>query len=415
MQEIARDIHLDRLVRRKGNGLIKVITGIRRCGKSYLLDPLFRNHLLADGVPPDHIVKIELDRMANRKFHRDPEAFERYIRSFIRDSQTYYVLLDEIQLVDDFEFVLNGLLYEKNIDLYVTGSNSRFLASDVITEFRGRGDPVHIWPLSFAEFHGACGTDKYESWGDYLMYGGMPLVLSYKTDTEKAAYLQNLFAQTYFSDIIERYQIQKKDILDTLVNVLASSVGSLTNTQKLYDTFKSNGVKELSVNTISSYLTYLEDAFIVHKALRYDVKGKKYINTPHKYYYTDVGLRNARLNFRQQEEAHLMENILFNELLLRGYGVDVGMVQLREGGKRVQTEIDFVCNAGSNRYYIQSALHLDTPEKLAQETRSLCNVMDSFKKIIVVKDHVKPWKTEDGIVVIGILDFLLDPECMRMG
>lgn len=412
MKEINRDIHLNRLISRKGNGLIKIITGIRRCGKSYLLDPLFKNHLLADGVPADHIIKIELDRMSNRKYHHDPTGFDQYIHSLIQDEQTYYILLDEIQLVEDFEYVLNGLLYEKNIDLYVTGSNSRFLSSDVITEFRGRGDQIYIRPLSFSEFYKASQLDKYDSWNEYLTYGGMPLVLSYKTETEKASYLQNLFTQTYFTDIIERYQIQKTDILDALVSILASSVGSLTNTQKLYDTFKSNGVKELSINTINAYLSYLEDAFIVHKALRYDIKGKKYINTPHKYYYTDVGLRNARLNFRQQEASHIMENIIYNELLLRGLNVDVGIVELRNKGRRIQTEVDFVCNTGSNRYYIQSSLNLDTPEKLTQETRSLKNISDNFKKIIVVKDHIKPWRTEDGISVIGVLDFLLNPDSL---
>ena len=408
MKEIKRDIHLNRLIQRKGNGLIKVITGIRRCGKSYLLDPLFKNHLLADGVPEDHIIKIEFDRMSNRKYHHDPEGFEQYVHSLVQDKQTYYILLDEIQLMDDFEWVLNGLLYEKNVDLYVTGSNSKFLSSDIITEFRGRGDQVHIRPLSFSEFFESSALDKYDSWNEYQMYGGMPLILSYQSDAEKAAYLKNLFAQTYLTDIIERNQIKRIEILDTIIDILASSVGSLTNPQKLYDTFNSNGIKELSINTINAYIRYLEDAFIVHKALRYDVKGKKYINTPHKYYFTDLGLRNARINFRQQEEPHIMENIIYNELLLRGLNVDVGIVEVRDEGRRIQTEVDFVCSEGGNRYYIQSALSLTSPEKTAQETRSLNHIGDNFKKIIVVKDHIKPWRTNDGIIVIGIFDFLLD-------
>lgn len=408
MSEIKRDKYLQKLIDSKGNGLIKIITGIRRCGKSYLLDPIFRTHLLSGGIPEDHIIKIELDRTSNRKFHHDPEEFERYIHSFIKDSETYYILLDEIQLVDNFEFVLNGLLYEKNLDIYVTGSNSKFLSSDIITEFRGRGDQIRIHPLSFSEYFHTIGGDKYDCWNEYLTYGGMPLVLSKKNDAEKSIYLKELFEQTYFKDIIERHQIKRKDILDTLVNLLASSIGSLTNPQKIYDTFKSNGEKELSFTTINNYLSYLEDSFIVQKALRFDVKGKKYINTPQKYYFSDLGLRNARLNFRQQEETHLMENAIYNELLLREYNVDVGVVEIRENGARIQTEVDFVCNAGNNRYYIQSALNLSTHEKTVQESRSLNHIKDNFKKIIVVKDHIKPWRTDDGILVLGIFDFLMD-------
>lgn len=408
MIEIKRDKYLQKLIDSKGNGLIKIITGIRRCGKSYLLDPIFRTHLLSVGIPEDHIIKIELDRTSNRKFHHDPEEFERYIHAFIKDSETYYILLDEIQLVDDFEFVLNGLLYERNLDIYVTGSNSKFLSSDIITEFRGRGDQIRIHPLSFSEYFHTIGGDKYDCWNEYLTYGGMPLVLSKKNDAEKSIYLKELFDQTYFKDIIERHQIKRKDILDTLVNLLASSIGSLTNPQKIYDTFKSNGEKELSFTTINNYLSYLEDSFIVQKALRFDVKGKKYINTPQKYYFSDLGLRNARLNFRQQEETHLMENAIYNELLLRGYNVDVGVVEIRENGARIQTEVDFVCNSGNNRYYIQSALNLSTHEKTVQESRSLNHIKDNFKKIIVVKDQIKPWRTDDGILVLGIFDFLMD-------
>jgi predicted AAA+ superfamily ATPase len=378
--EIKRDLYLKRLIARKNNGLIKIITGIRRCGKSYLLDPLFKNHLLHEGVPPDHIIKIELDRISNRRFHRDPEAFDSHIRSLIKDNGQYYLLLDEIQLAKDFELVLNGLLYEKNLDIYVTGSNSRFLSSDIITEFRGRGDQVHLNPLCFSEYYSARGGDKADCWNEYLTFGGMPLVLSRAGDAEKSEYLKGLFAETYFADIIGRYRIKRTDILDALVNILASAVGSLTNPQRIYETFKSHGEKEISLNTINTYLSYLEDAFIVKKALRYDVKGRKYINTPQKYYFADLGLRNARLNFRQQEESHLMENAIYNELLCRGYSVDVGVVDIREDGKHVQTEVDFVCNMGNNRFYIQSALNLNTPEKTRQESRSLNHIRDSFKK-----------------------------------
>lgn len=320
--------------------------------------------------------------------------------------------MDEIQLVEDFELVLNGLLYEKNLDVYVTGSNSKFLSSDIISEFRGRGDQIHIGPLSFSEYYSAVGGDKADCWNEYLTFGGMPLVLSYSDDTGKSEYLKELFTQTYFADIINRNGIKRTDILDSIVNILASSVGSLTNPQKIYETFKSLGEKELSLNTVNSYLSYLEDAFIIKKALRFDVKGRRYINTPYKYYFADLGLRNARLNFRQQEETHLMENAIYNELLYRGFNVDVGVVEIREAGKHVQTEVDFVCNMGNNRYYIQSALNLSMPEKTKQESRSLNHIRDSFKKIIIVKDNIKAWRTDDGILVLGIMDFLLDPDSL---
>jgi uncharacterized protein len=408
--EINRNVYLNKLISKKDNGQIKVITGIRRCGKSYLLDPIFRDYLLHDGTPTEHIIKIELDRASNRKYHKDAEAFEQYIRSLIKDDKPYYLLLDEIQMVEGFELVLSGLQYEKNIDIYVTGSNSKFLSSDIITEFRGRGDQIHVAPLAFSEYKAAHGGDKYECWNEYLMFGGMPLILSKSGDAEKSEYLIDLFNQTYFKDIVERNKVRRTDLLDSVTNVLASAVGSLTNTQKIYDTFKSRGEKELSLNTVNSYVSYLEDAFIIKKALRYDVKGRKYINTPHKYYFADLGLRNARLNFRQQEETHLMENAIYNELLYRGYNVDVGVVEIREKGTRVQTEVDFVCNTGTNRIYIQSALALDTPDKTLQESRSLNHIQDSFKKIIVVKNPIKSWRTEDGILVIGVMELLLDPE-----
>lgn len=413
MKEIERNLYLNKIINRRENGLIKIITGIRRCGKSYLLDPLFKNYLLADGVKEDHIIKLELDRVESEKY-RDSKALNEYIRSLIKDKDMYYVILDEIQLVKGFEFVLNGLLYEKNIDVYVTGSNSKFLSSDIITEFRGRGDQIKVNPLSFAEFLSAFNGDKYEAWNEYVTYGGMPLILSKKNDEEKSQYLKELFEQTYIKDIVERNNIQRIDILDSLINMLASSVGSLTNPQKLFDTFKSNGEKELSLNTINSYIADIEDSFIVNKSTRYDIKGKKYIQTPQKYYFSDIGLRNARLNFRQQEENHLMENIIYNELLIRGYNVDVGVVEVREEGKRKQLEVDFVCNLGNKRYYIQSALNLDTKEKTIQESRSLNNIGDSFKKIIVVKDNIKLWRTDDGIVIMGIQEFLLNKDSLDL-
>ena len=413
VKEIERDLYLNKIINRRENGLIKIITGIRRSGKSYLLDPLFKNYLLADGVKEDHIIKLELDRVENEKY-RDSKALNEYIRSLIKDKAMYYVILDEIQLVKGFEFVLNGLLYEKNIDVYVTGSNSKFLSSDIITEFRGRGDQIKVNPLSFAEFLSAFNGDKYEAWNEYVTYGGMPLILSKKNDEEKSQYLKELFEQTYIKDIVERNNIQRIDILDSLINMLASSVGSLINPQKLFDTFKSNGEKELSLNTINSYIADIEDSFIVNKSTRYDIKGKKYIQTPQKYYFSDIGLRNARLNFRQQEESHLMENIIYNELLIRGYNVDVGVVEVRKEGKRKQLEVDFVFNLGNKRYYIQSALNLDTKEKTIQESRSLNNIGDSFKKIIVVKDNIKLWRTDDGIVIMGIQEFLLNKDSLDL-
>ena len=353
--EIKRDYYLNQLISKKGNGLAKVVAGIRRSGKSYLLDPILKNYLLDSGVEKDHIIKIELDRAASRKYHSDAEALEKDIHAMVTDSSMYYVLLDEIQLVDGFEYVINGLLYEKNIDIYVTGSNSKFLSSDIITEFRGRGDVIFVNPLSFSEFYSAVNKDKFDAWNEYLTYGGLPLVLSKESEAEKSAYLKSLLEQTYLKDIVERNGIKRIDIMDAMINMLASSVGSLTNPNKLYETFKSNGEKEISLNTVNDYLTYLENAFIVKKALRYDIKGKKYINTPYKYYFSDLGIRNARLNFRQQEETHLMENAIYNELVMRGYNVDVGVVEMRKDNQRIKTEIDFVCNSGNNRYYIQSA------------------------------------------------------------
>lgn len=410
--QINRDTYLNRIVRKKHNGLIKVITGIRRCGKSYLLNTLFKNHLIGQGVPRDHIITIALDRISNQKFHKNPEAFDRYVRSMVADDSQYYLLLDEIQLVENFELVLNGFLYDGNLDVYVTGSNSKFLSSDIITEFRGRSDQIHLNPLSFSEFCQASDKDLYESWNDYLTFGGMPLILSKQDEEEKSKYLEDLFAHTYVRDIIQRNGIKRIDVLDSIINLLASSVGSLTNPKKICDTFRSQGERELSLNTVNSYLSCIEDSFIVSKALRYDVKGRKYINTPQKYYFTDLGLRNARLKFRQQEQSHLMENAIYNELMFRGYSVDVGVVEIRDQGRHVQTEVDFVCNMGSERFYIQSALNLDTIEKTEQESRPLNQIRDSFRKIIVVKDRIKPWRTQSGIRVMGVVDFLTDPDSL---
>ena len=414
MKEIQRKVYLDRLISRRENGVIKIITGIRRCGKSYLLDPIFKNYLIQSGVREDHIIKLELDKEENKKY-RDSHVLNEYIKSLIKDKEMYYILLDEIQLVEGFEAVLNGFLYERNLDVYVTGSNSKFLSSDIITEFRGRGDEVKIFPLSFSEYIENFEGDKYEAWNEYVLYGGLPLILSKKTDEEKAKYLKDLFEQTYIKDIVERNNIQRVDILDSIINMLASSIGSLTNPKKIYDTFVSNGEKEISFNTVNSYIKYIEDAFIINKSDRYDVKGKKYTLTPQKYYFSDIGLRNARLNFRQQEENHIMENIIYNELIIRGYNVDVGVVEVRDDNKsRKQLEIDFVCNLGNKRYYIQSALNLDTREKTLQEERPLMGVNDNFKKIIVVKDNIKHWFTEEGILVVGIQEFLLDKNSLNL-
>jgi len=410
--QINRPLYLDELIAKRENGLIKVITGIRRSGKSYLLDPLFKNYLLADGVPESNIIKIEFDRVENLQFHKALEKLNNYIQSRIQKGATY-LLLDEIQLVENFEFLLTGLLYQKNLDIYVTGSNSKFLSSDIITEFRGRDDQVRMYPLSFKEFMSVYKGEKQDAWTDYLTFGGMPLTCSMKRDADKATYLKNLFQLTYFKDIVERYKIKREDVLASIVNILASSIGSLTNPQKIYATYQSSGEKELSINTIHSYLAFLEDAFIVEKANRYDVKGRKYIQTPYKYYFSDIGLRNACLNFRQQEESHLMENLIYNELVIRGFNVDVGLVEIREGNKRKQTEVDFICNQGSARYYIQSALRLDTREKTLQESRSLQHIEDNFKKIIIVKGSEKPWRTENGILILDVFDFLLDDEALK--
>ena len=411
MKEIKRDLYLEKLINRQENGLIKIVTGIRRCGKSYLLDPIYKDYLLRNGVKEDHIIKIDLDERKNNKY-LDPDVLDEYIRSLIKDNDMYYIILDEIQKVEDFESVLNGFLHIDNLDIYVTGSNSKFLSSDIKTEFRGRGDEIRVLPLAFSEFVSAYDGSVDEAWDEYKIYGGLPRVLSQRTNEQKGKYLKDLFERTYLSDIIERHNIQRVDVLDALVNILSSSIGSLTNPKKLSDTFISNSMKDVSINTITSYINDLLDSFLIEKAERYDVKGKQYISTPSKYYFSDIGLRHARLNFRQLEEDHIMENIIYNELIYRGYNVDVGVVEIRENDIRKQTEVDFVCNQADKRYYIQSALSLPTREKTLQEERPLMNINDNFKKIIVVKDKIRPWITEEGISVIGLQEFLLNKDSL---
>ena len=412
MKEINRDSYLKKLIDRKENNLIKIITGIKRSGKSYLLDPIYKNYLLDNGVDNNHIIKIDLDLRANKKF-LDPDYLDNYVRNSIRDEKVYYCLLDEIQNVPDFESVLNGFLKIPNLDVYVTGSNSKFLSSDIITEFRGRSDEIRVYPLTFSEFLSAFDGTKEEAWNSYIMFGGLPLILNQKTDEQKRNYLISLFNTTYLKDTIERNNMNRVDVLDSLINLLSSSIGSLTNPKKISDTFISNGFKDVSINTISSYLNCLLDSFIIEKVERYDVKGKKYISTPSKYYFSDIGLRNARINFRQMEENHIMENIIYNELLSRGYNVDVGVVEVREGNIRKQLEVDFVCNQSDKRFYIQVALNLDTREKTIQEEKSLLNINDNFKKIIVVKDNILKWYTEEGILVIGLQEFLLNKNSLN--
>lgn len=410
--EIQRTQYIDLLLNRMHNKMIKVITGMRRSGKSYLLFNLFKKTLIAQGVAQSHIISIELDRYENRAF-RDPDVVLEYIHSCIKEEGMYYLLMDEVQMLSDFEEVLNSLMHNDSLDIYVTGSNSKFLSKDVMTQFRGRGDEIHVFPLTFKEFMQVYEGDVYHGWSEYVVYGGLPLVATMRTDEQKIHYLTNLFTETYLKDIIERYHIDKIQEMDDLLNVLASSVGSLTNPPKIEATFKSTIHSNISMNTIRQYLAYLEDAFLIHKAYRYNVKGRKYIGTPLKYYFEDVGLRNARLGFRQVEETHLMENIIYNELRSRGYSVDVGVVEKRERderGKEIkkQLEIDFIANLGSNRYYIQSAFSIPTEQKRIQEKASLVNVKDSFKKIILVKDVMKVSHDEDGIVTMSVYDFLLN-------
>lgn len=414
--EIKRQIYLDKLISKKHNGLIKVITGLRRCGKSYLLFNILKEHLLSSGVDESHIIEMPLDSYENKQY-RNPEILYPYLKSLIKDNGMYYILLDEVQMLDDFESVLNGLSRIKNVDLYVTGSNAKFLSKDIITEFRGRGDEVHMYPLSFSEFMSVFDGTKQDGWNEYTVYGGLPMILGFKTPDQKADFLKMLLDETYISDIVGRNKVRNKNELEEILDVLSSSIGSLTNPSKLSAVFQSVKKKTISPITIKKYIGYFSDSFLIDCAMRYDVKGKKYIDTPLKYYFTDMGLRNARLNFRQLEETHTMENVIFNELKIRGYNVDIGIVTSNEKNSqgvnvRKQLEIDFVCNKGSKRYYIQSAYAMPTEEKMKQEQRSLLLTDDYFKKVIITKDSAGPWYNEKGILVMNIFDFLLNPNSL---
>lgn len=417
---IKRDVYLNRLISHKHNKRVKIITGVRRCGKSFLLFNLFKQHLLDIGVKSDHIIEIAFDDFRYKKYRNPDKCFE-FVDSLIKkdSSEKYYILLDEVQLMDDFVNVLNGFLHIPQADVYVTGSNSKFLSKDVATEFRGRGDEIRIYPLCFSEFYSVYGHNFEDTWNQYYTYGGLPYILELETPTEKIQYLQNLFKETYITDIIERNSIRNDAELEMLIDIIASAIGSLTNPQKLSNSFQSINKTKISAPTIKNYLDYLQDAFLIAPAQRFDVKGKRYISTPIKYYFEDIGLRNARLNFRQQEETHIMENIIFNELRYRGYAVDVGLVELREkeaDGKyhQKQIEIDFIANQGSKKYYIQSAFHLLTSDKKNQEERPLLNVDDYFKKIIVIKDNIMMKHDEKGILTIGLKDFLLNPNSLDL-
>lgn len=432
---IARDKYLKALVSKRGNGEIKVITGIRRCGKSVLLNELFYDYLIGNGIDEKHIIKLSLEEGINAKY-RNPLLLDEYLRSLIIDNDMYYILLDEIQNVvsiknpwinnsdvDDrigFPDILMGLMKIKNIDLYVTGSNSKMLSTDVVTQFRDRGDEIHMYPLSFKEFYEVYSDDKENAWREYYTYGGLPRVLEFETHKEKADYLMNLFHNTYLKDVMERHDIRnEEDVLDDLLNIVSSSIGSLNNPSKISDTFHSEKHKNIASETIKQYLTYFEEAYLIKKAKRYNVKGRKYIDTPLKYYFTDLGLRNAWLNYSQLEENHIMENIIYNELIMRGYSVDVGVVEYqyrneKEMKAKVQLEVDFVAKNAGDTFYIQSALNVDTDEKRKQEINSLNRINDSFKKIVVIKDHIMPYKDESGILFIGIKDFLLQEDSLKI-
>ena len=427
---IRRDRYLERLISKQNNGMIKVITGIRRSGKSYLLFNLFYDHLLASGTPEDNIICIALDDVENEAY-RDPYRLYSYIKERVQDNrEQYYVLIDEAQYAISKEEmknpdepirlygVLNSLLRKSNVDVYITGSNSKFLSSDVMTEFRGRGDEIHISPLSFSEFYPASGQEKSDAWRDYLYYGGLPHILAESGGEAKSRYLEKLNKEIYLRDMCERYGIRDEESMLILMKVIASAIGSLSNPQKISDTFRSSGNKVITMPTISNYLKYLQESFVVEKAERYDIKGRKYISTPSKYYYSDLGLRNALLNFRQFEETHLMENAIYNELIYRGYSVDVGVVETRvdEGGKKVrkQLEVDFVVNQFNKRYYIQSAFALSDREKFEQEQTPLVKIPDSFKKIVVVGNNTPIWRNEEGITFMGIYDFLLNENSLDL-
>lgn len=429
--EIKRDFYLSALIDRMNNGLIKVITGIRRCGKSYLLNTIFYNYLLSKGIASDHIIRFAFDsaddleligenliELEKKDRKVDPNKFMAYIRARMIDEGMYYLLLDEVQLLDCFESVLNGYLRKNNTDVYVTGSNAKFLSSDIVTEFAGRGDEIRMYPLSFSEFMTYCSGDKYEGLTQYMMYGGIPLVVLRRNEKDKARTLQNLFDEIYIRDIIRRNKLKKQSELEDLLNILSSAIGSLTNPEKLKNTFRSVKSSQITTVTINKYLKCLEDAFLIESAHRYDVKGKAYIETPKKYYFSDLGLRNARISFRQFEQTHAMENVIYNELKMRGFQVDVGVVPIAERNEKgnvikKQLEVDFVCNLGSRRYYIQSAYSLPTAEKREQEMQPLRKIKDSFKKIIVTKDIVPATYDENGVLTINVYDFLLKADVLE--
>ena len=414
--EIERNYYLNKLITKKENHLIKIVTGIRRCGKSYLLDPIFKNYLLENGVDEKHIIKLELDSIENEEYTNPKKLYE-YVVNKVIDAKTYYIILDEIQKVDNFESVLNGFLRKPNLDVYVTGSNSKFLSSDIITEFRGRGDEVKVYPLSFSEFMSVYDDNEVKGLDEYINYGGLPLITTFKTREEKIDYLNYQKDNVYINDVVERNDIRNDDELKTLIEIISSSIGSLTNPTKLYNTFVSKGNKSITNKTISLYLKYLEEAFLIEKSKRFDVKGKKYIETPSKYYFVDIGIRNSLINFRQLERTHIMESIIYIELRRRGFNVDVGLVEKRsiKNGKKdyKQLEVDFVANKGSDKYYIQSAYSIEDDNKKEQEIQSLLNVGDNFKKIVIVYDHFIKWQDEDGIIYMSLYDFLLNENSLK--
>lgn len=415
--EINRNYYLNKLISKRNNKLIKIVTGIRRCGKSYLLDPIFKNYLLDNGVDAKHIIKLELDSIENEKYTNPKKLYE-YVMEKAIDNDTYYVILDEIQKVKDFESVLNSFLRKPNLDVYVTGSNSKFLSSDIITEFRGRGDEIRVYPLSFSEFMSVYNGNEINGLNEYINYGGLPLITTFESAEEKIDYLNFQKDNVYINDIIERNDIRNDEELKTLIEIISSSIGSLTNPTKLYNTFISKGNKNITNKTIASYLKYLEESFLIEKSKRFDVKGKKYIETPSKYYFVDIGIRNSLINFRQLEKTHIMENIIYIELRRRGYNVDVGIVEKRnnlENGKKdyKQLEIDFVANKGSDKYYIQSAYSIEDNNKREQELQSLLNVGDNFKKMVIVYDSFIKWQDDNGIIYISIYDFLLNENSLK--
>lgn len=416
--EIKRDSYLNQLLVRRNNGLIKIITGLRRCGKSYLLRTIFKNHLLNEGVPHDHIIEMAFDLFENLEY-QDPKVFYPWINEQIKDDGRYYILLDEVQLLREFVSVLNGLSEKKNCDVYVTGSNAKFLSKDIATEFGGRGDEVHMYPLSFAEFMTVYNGHYYDGFNEYMTYGGIPIVVLADTSEQKMALLENLFSETYIRDIKTRNKLRNVSEMEALLNILSSSIGSLTNPNELCNTFHTVNQSKITATTIIKYIEYLEDSFLIEQAKRYDIKGKSYIGTPQKYYFTDLGLRNARIGYRQMEVTHSMENIIYNELRIRGYKVDVGNLNITEQDKtkkfiKKQLEVDFICTSGSKKYYIQSAYLLETPEKIKQEIRPFLKINDSFKKIVITSNTPKPFYTEDGILMMNIYDFLRNNESLEL-